>query len=79
MKSMAAATVSSSTVDDFFSRDVATCVESDGADTSSVDLTDPLPGQVIYYLIRAESACGPGPVGSDSLGTSRLVRECFGP
>ena len=72
-------TVSSSIVDDFFSRNVATCVESDGADTSSVDLTDPLPGQGIYYLIRAESVCGPGPVGNDSLGTSRLVRECFGP
>ena len=72
-------TISSSIVDDFFSRDVATCVESDGADTGSVELTDPAPNQVLYYLIRAESACGPGSVGSDSLGNVRLVRECFGP
>jgi len=72
-------TVSTPTVDDFFSRDVASCVESDGADTASVDPTDPLPGQVFFYLIRAESACGPGTAGSDSLDNPRLVRECLGP
>jgi hypothetical protein len=72
-------TISSSVVDDFFSRDVASCVESDGADTASVELRDPAPGEVLYYLIRAESACGPGTAGSDSLGNPRLVRECLEP
>ena len=71
-------TISSSAVDDFFSRDVATCVESDGVDTGSLDPTDPSPGQGLYYLIRTESACGPGTAGSDSLGIPRLVRECLG-
>jgi hypothetical protein len=72
-------TVASSVASEFFARDLTTCLESDGTDTATTDTTTPLSGQVLYYLIRAESACGPGPVGSDSSGVPRSVRECIGP
>jgi len=56
----------------------ASCVESDGNDTTSVDLDDPDPGALFYYLIRAKSICGAGSVGEDSGGAPRVARDCPG-
>ena len=49
----------------------ATCVETNGADTQATDTDVPSPGEVFYYLIRAENDCGMGP-----LGEGRLARLC---
>jgi hypothetical protein len=72
-------TVSSLVVDDFDLDASATCIESDASDTSSVDNNTPGSGEVIYYLIRAESTCGPGSIGSDTLGNPRTAKACPGP
>lgn len=69
-------TVASSVPDDFDSAPSAGCVESNGADTTSVDSGAPGPDDVVYYLIRAESICGAGPVGSDSSGAPRSAQDC---
>jgi len=46
----------------------ATCVETDGLDRSTPDGTLPLPGTVLYYLIRVENACPGGNMGSGTSG-----------
>lgn len=52
------------------------CVESDGADTLAVDAIAPGPGEVAFYLVRAESACGPGSLGDLSSGAPRAGTGC---
>ncbi len=52
------------------------CIESnDASDTTSTDLQRPFPGQVLFYLARAENACG-GSIGDNSDGTPRSGRAC---
>jgi len=58
----------------------ATCVESnDGADRTATDTQRPDPGQVFYYLIRAENDCpsGSGSLGTGSQVTGRAGAECL--
>ena len=40
------------------------CVESDGTDVETVDPREPSPTEALFYLVRAENACGPGPLGA---------------
>jgi hypothetical protein len=54
----------------------ATCVETNGDDTSTNDDSSPSPGQVFFYLVRAENTCGAGSCGVDSGDVERIVREC---
>ncbi|HEV8121887.1 MAG TPA: MopE-related protein [Candidatus Polarisedimenticolia bacterium] len=55
----------------------AVCVESNGPDTTSTLTTPALtPGQGLFFLVRAESSCGPGPLGFSSAGVSILGRGC---
>ncbi len=58
---------------------VAICVESDdGADRMATDASDPAPGELYHYLVRAENDCptGPGDLGDDSAGLERPGRSC---
>ncbi len=67
-------TLASGTASDFLAGGI--CVESNGADTRTIDATSPLWGRVRYYLIRAENACGPGEAGADSGGVAITARAC---
>ena len=70
-------TVSSLAPDDFDLDASVTCVEvDDGADTVAEDTNLPDPGDVSFYLIRAENPCGLGSAGTDASGTPRTVAEC---
>ncbi|MCP3981319.1 MAG: hypothetical protein GY716_18615 [bacterium] len=69
-------TLASSAADGFDGGASATCVEADGDDTLSTDASDPLPGQVTYYVIRPRSLCGAGPLGSASSGQPRTAPAC---
>jgi hypothetical protein len=53
----------------------AVCLESDGADTTSVDTATVVPGDLVYYLVRAENGCGGGTVGVSTSG-ERTARTC---
>ena len=57
---------------------IATCVETDGTDTETIDSSAPRRGVAFYYLTRAESECsdGAGPLGSASDGTPRAGPVC---
>jgi hypothetical protein len=71
-------TISSLDPADFLTDPSVTCVESDdGADTTASDATIPGLGQVIYYLVRAGNACGPGSAGSGTGGSPRPVVDCL--
>jgi hypothetical protein len=54
-----------------------TCVETEGPDTTTT-LTTPVlgVGQALYFLVRAASSCGAGPLGFDSAGTAIAGRTC---
>lgn len=70
-------TLRSPQASDFFNGTI--CVESgDGSDTRAIDVAAPGPGQIVYYLARAENACpgGSGPLGTDSSGSPRSGRSC---
>jgi len=55
----------------------ATCVESnDGADRLASDNGLPSASDAFHYLIRAESACGAGTLGTNSFGTPRTGATC---
>nr|MCU0253129.1 integrin alpha [Acidobacteriota bacterium] len=56
----------------------ASCVESDGGDTTSSDTAKPAAGACFFYLVRAQNACpaGQGPLGERSDGTPRAGRSC---
>ncbi len=58
--------------------DNATCVASGAVSPTAFDAAVPLPGQVFYYLIRADDGCpnGQGSLGADSSGTPRTARSC---
>ena len=60
-------TISSGNPADFVT--LATCVETNGANTTSTHATSPASRRAIDFLIRAENAC-PGALGQGSLGTS---------
>ncbi len=55
-----------------------TCVESDGADQVSMDASDPITGNLFYYLVRSQNACplGDGTLGFSSLRHQRAGRSC---
>jgi photosystem II stability/assembly factor-like uncharacterized protein len=70
-------TVSSLAAHDFALDASVTCVETDdGADTEAQDAGAPAPGAVLFYLVRAQNACGHGPAGTDSSGQPRVVAGC---
>jgi hypothetical protein len=54
----------------------ATCVETNGSNTTTFDPTVPAVGAVFYYLVRAENACGLGTLGRQSNGTERSGISC---
>ena len=57
----------------------AVCVETDdGTDMTAIDTSDPAPGGLFHYLVRAENACptGPGDLGDGSSGQERPGRSC---
>lgn len=56
----------------------ATCIESNVPIPSAQDPDDPSPGQVLYYLVRAQNAC-PSPMGYGSLGTDSAGNPRSGP
>jgi hypothetical protein len=43
--------------------DSAECLETDGADLTAYDATPPAVGTLLFYLVRAENACGEGDLG----------------
>jgi FG-GAP repeat protein len=61
-----------------FQSGATVCVENDGPDTATVELTTPALGQVFFYLTRAQDACpaGQGSLGTDSFGVPRQGRSC---
>jgi hypothetical protein len=54
----------------------ATCVVTDTTAMSTVDLSTPAPGEVHYYVVRAENSCGVGSAGLRGDGTERDARAC---
>ncbi len=57
----------------------ATCIESDdNLDMTSTDEVTPAPGQVFFFVVRAENVCplGLGSIGAASDGTLRTARSC---
>jgi len=56
----------------------ATCIMTRTAATNAADPATPLPGQVFFYLVRADDACpsGLGSLGTTSSGTARTGRSC---
>ena len=70
-------TVSSLNPADFVTDASVGCVESDdGPNTASADVRVPESGSVIFYLVRAENACGPGAAGSGTSGVPRAMINC---
>jgi len=53
----------------------AACVASDIAGTTVDDSFEPASGEVAFYLVRAENACG-GTLGTTSLGVERAGSPC---
>ena len=53
--------------------DAGQCVIEDHPSTSYTDVTLPLPGETLLYLVAGEGACGLGRVGPDSAGAERNV------
>jgi hypothetical protein len=53
-----------------------TCVESNGDDTTTSDISQPDVGGAFYYLVRAETSCGAGSLGQASGGIERSGRIC---
>jgi len=50
------------------------CIEADdGADTTAIDLDEPVAQGIFYYLVRAENACGAGSLGIGSAGARSAV------
>ena len=56
----------------------AFCVDKNRTNLVSMDADDPLPGEVFYYLVRAENGCpvGLGHLGFASDGTLRTAPDC---
>jgi hypothetical protein len=54
-----------------------TCVETrDVSDTVSTDAADPAAASAFFYLVRAVTTCGAGPVGAGSDGVPRSAGSC---
>jgi N-acetylneuraminic acid mutarotase len=68
--------IRSSVAGDFV--DGAVCVATNTAGQSAIDDAAPSPGQVFFYLVRADDGCpgGEGPLGTDSSGVTRVGRSC---
>lgn len=64
-----------STSPSVFTDDVAVCVATDLSATTAADAEAIMPGQVFYYLVRAENACGSS-LGTTSGGSQRTGRTC---
>jgi hypothetical protein len=56
----------------------AVCIVSDDVNQTAADAPSPLPGEVFFYLARAENGCpgGEGTLGTDSSGVPRPGRSC---
>ncbi len=54
---------------------LATCLESDEPDLMALDTEEPASGQVFFYALRAQSACG-GNAGTDHLEQRRPAGAC---
>ena len=55
----------------------AVCDESDdGTDTAALLTATPAVGDVYYFLVRAQNACGVGPAGFDGSAVERAARDC---
>jgi hypothetical protein len=52
------------------------CVDSDGPDRAAVDPAQPAAGGMYFYLVRAETWEGQGPLGSGPGGSPRAGRTC---
>lgn len=52
------------------------CILFDDPNTTATDFTQPDPGELWYYLVRAINDCGPGPLGWSSNGDERIGRSC---
>ena len=52
------------------------CVYSDGLGTHAEDPNPISPGQVYFYLVRAENDCGFGTAGTSSGGIERVIHDC---
>ena len=61
-----------------FGTATAICLETQGADTLSVDAASPAPGKAFSYLVRARNTCsnGIGPLGRRSNHAVRSGRTC---
>jgi len=67
-------TIRSSSPADFVTG--AVCVETNGADTTSVDAADPPAGQGFYYIVSPENGCLSAPACSDSACVQPPARDC---
>jgi len=58
--------------------DPGTCLAPDQSETTATDPALPDPGDVLFYLIRADNACErrSGPLGVDSAGRIRFGIDC---
>ena len=52
------------------------CLEPGGNDQQSTEATEPMPGDLFFYLVRPVSDCGEGGLGSDSAGSPRSAAGC---
>ncbi|HZE88943.1 MAG TPA: hypothetical protein VE404_05305, partial [Verrucomicrobiae bacterium] len=52
------------------------CVNAGTTATSATDPSVPAPGAAVWYLVRAENACGTGSWGTTSGGQSRASGAC---
>jgi len=52
------------------------CLESDGADLQAADPEAPAPGAILFYVVRAQNACGAGVSHRDGAGVPRPARDC---
>lgn len=68
-------TLRSATASDFVTS--ASCVESDdGPNATATDSVTPPPGEVAFFLVRAQNVCDSGSLGTSSAGTPRAGRGC---
>ena len=55
----------------------AVCLESDdGSDTMAMAVSSPSLGQILFFLVRAQTRCGDGSGGLNSAIQERLPRVC---
>ena len=67
-------TLRSSSASDFVTG--ATCIETNGLDTQTVDEEIPASDALFVYLVRGGNSCGEGSLGTPSGGAERTGRSC---